>query len=89
MGWAGLAWPPGYLAAEPQWLLGMQPAKARRRCDASLAGEALPGSLPWGVAGCSSRRPTRLFAPPKKWGKKGGPYDGGQRCALTARAARN
>ena len=64
-------------------------AKARRRCDASLAGEAMPSSLPWGVAGCSSRRPTRFFAPPKKWGKKGGPYDGGQRYALTARAARD
>ena len=64
-------------------------AKAKRHCRASLADEALHSSLPWGVAGCSSRRPTRFFAPPKKWDKKGGPYDGGQRYALTARAARN
>ena len=78
-----------HLAAKPQWLRGMQPAKAKLDCYTCLAGEAQHSSLPWGVAGCSSRRPTRFFAPPKKWGKKGGPYDGGQRCALTARAARD
>ena len=66
-----------HLAAKPQWQRGMRPTKARRRCDASLAGEPLHSSLPWGVAGCSSRRPTRFFASPKKWGKKGDPYDGG------------
>src|SRR5438067_5106850 len=62
---------------------------ARRYCCCFLAGEALRRSLPWGVAGCSSRRPTRFFAPPKKWGKKGGTYDGSPCFARTARAARD
>ncbi|MDB5757907.1 MAG: hypothetical protein JWM30_1196, partial [Burkholderia sp.] len=57
--------------------LRLHGAAARRHCCAFWADEALQRSLPWGVAGCSSRRPTRFFAPPKKWGKKGGPYDGG------------
>ena len=43
---------------------------ARRYCCCFLAGNALQRSLPWGVAGCSSRRPTRFFAPPKKVGQK-------------------
>ncbi|MDB5756851.1 MAG: hypothetical protein JWM30_140, partial [Burkholderia sp.] len=30
-----------------------------------------------------------LFCSAKKWGKKGGPYDGGPRFARTARAARD
>ena len=76
-------------AAFVTWQLGCGLHGARLDYCFSLAGEAFWRSLPWGVAGCSSRRPTRFFAPPKKWGKKGGPYDGGQRCALTARAARN
>ncbi|WP_283443731.1 hypothetical protein [Noviherbaspirillum suwonense] len=42
-----------------------------------LTGETIEDSLPWGVAGCSARQPTRFFASPKKWGKKGDPYDGG------------
>ena len=51
-------------------------------------GEGAGDALPWGVAGCSARRPTR-FLLRQKVGQKGGPYDGGQRCALTARAARD
>src|SRR5436190_2338015 len=38
-------------------------------------------------AGCSSRRPTRFFASPKKWGKKGDPYDGGPLRGLPASPA--
>ena len=72
------------LAAVAQRLFS---ATARRHCCWCGAGEALQRSLPWGVAGCSARRPTRFFAPPKKWGKKGGPYDGGPRFARTARVA--
>jgi hypothetical protein len=39
-------------------------------------GKGAADALPWGVAGYSARQPTRFFAPPKKWDKKGGPYDG-------------
>ena len=68
------------LAAKPP-LPWQRLHSARRHCSACWTGETSNRSLPWGVAGCSSRRPTRFFAPPKKWGKKGGPYDGGPRCA--------
>ena len=61
---------------------------ARRHCNACWTGETWKSSLPWGVAGNSARRPTR-FLLRQKVGQKGGPYDGGQRCALTARAARD
>ena len=51
-------------------------------------GKGAADALPWGVAGNSARRPTR-FLLRQKVGQKGGPYDGGQRCALTARVGRN
>ena len=71
-------------------LLTLATVAQRKAPLLSLAdGKGAADALPWGVAGCSARQPTRFFAPPKKWGKTGGPYDGGQRCALTARAARN
>ena len=75
-------------AAKPPlpWLCSA--ANARRHCNACWTGETWKSSLPWGVAGNSARRPTR-FLLRQKVGQKGGPYDGGQRCALTARAARH
>jgi hypothetical protein len=40
-----------------------------------------------GTSRGSARQPTRFFASPKKWGKKGDPYDGGPLRGLHASSA--
>jgi len=79
--------PPAGFAAKP--ILSLATVLQRKATLLRLPdGEGTGDALPWGVAGCSARQPTR-FLLRQKVGQKGGPYDGGQRCALTARAARN
>src|SRR5205823_129742 len=80
--------PASRLSAVSRLCRGSAAAKRKATLPRLSGGCSVAFALPWGVAGCSSRRPTRFFAPPKKWGKKGGPYDGGPRFARTARAAR-
>ena len=75
-------------AAKPPLPWHCSAAKRKAPLQRMLTGETRKSSLPWGVAGNSARRPTR-FLLRQKVGQKGGPYDGGQRCALTARAARD
>jgi hypothetical protein len=75
------------LSCEAAFAVALPAAKRKATLPRLPGGKGAADALPWGVAGYSSRRPTRFFAPPKKWDKKGGPYDSGQRCALTARVA--
>ena len=80
--------PPAELSREAAFAVALQRCKRKAPLLSLPDGKGAADALPWGVAGNSARRPTR-FLLRQKVGQKGGPYDGGQRCALTARAARD